>query len=54
MAFAFVMKLGHANVATTNVTHHDAAHDLAIDRTIIIRVNACCAALSSERMQQNQ
>lgn len=30
MAFAFVMKLGHANVATANITHHDAALDLLL------------------------
>jgi hypothetical protein len=32
--------------------YNDVALGFAIDRTIIIRVNACCVALSPERMQQ--
>jgi hypothetical protein len=54
MAFAFVMKLGHVNVriATSTVTYNDVAFGFSIDRMIIIRVNACCVAASSERTQQ--
>jgi hypothetical protein len=44
---AVVTTLGHVNVriATSNVAHKDIAFDFIIDRTIIIRVNACCIAV---------
>jgi hypothetical protein len=50
-----VTTLGHVNVglATSNVTHDDVPPGFIIDRTIIIRVNACCVAVFSEQTQQS-